>query len=891
MYRRIFLLSIVLLIGFPGFIYGAVPAAERAALIAFYNSTNGDSWENKSGWKTPPLHTDGFALPGTEGNWYGVTVPGDHVTQIWLSHNNVTGSIPPELENLGNLEFLNIIANQLSGSIPAEIGNLSNLENLCLYKNKLSGIIPAEIGNLVKLEELSLFENQLSGSIPAEIGNLSQLKVLILCDNRLSGSIPQELGNLGNLQYLYLYFNQLSGSIPTGIGNLVKLEELFLFDNQLSGSIPSTLGNLVNLERLDLDNNKLSGEIPFSITNLTKIYWFDISYNCLYTNNPVLISWLNTHAGGWNLYQDQCGGTTPSITVTCPNGGESWYAGSSQDITWTSTPNIKNVKIEYSIDNGTTWSIIDIIYNEGFYTWDIPDVDSSQCLVRVLDAYDGEPWDTGDAVFTIYPLPPAEISLSRSQLYFSVNTAGTGTTGQKVRIDNSGGRMLNWSANTDASWLGVSPTSGSGPGVITISINAAGQEVGDYTGMITVSDPDAVNSPQAVSVSLKVYKDGETQNPFGDFAAPRDGTTVSGSIPVTGWVLDDIEVMKVEIFSGEAYVGDAVFVEGARPDVELAYPGYPKNYRAGWGYMLLTNFLPGGGNGTYTVVARVTDAEGHQVTLGTKTIIVDNAHAVKPFGTIDTPGQGGTAAGIDFINWGWVLTPLPNTIPKTGQTIDVYVDGAKMGHPVYNIYRPDVASLFPGYSNSGGAAGYYYIHPTFYANGLHTISWVVTDDAGNTDGIGSRYFSIENLGSSNTQAVCQSYTYKNYTPKELELMPVKDMEPIKVRRGFGKACESQEILPGNSGAARINLKELEPIEIHLGENMAGLRGYMVVEGQLRDLPIGSTLEVKTGKFYWIPGPGYLGTYELVFVIEETGGQCYQRKVEITVEPKFTGFAL
>ena len=52
-----------------GFIHGAVPASERAALIALYNATNGDNWSINRGWKTPPLHSDGFAMPGTEDNW------------------------------------------------------------------------------------------------------------------------------------------------------------------------------------------------------------------------------------------------------------------------------------------------------------------------------------------------------------------------------------------------------------------------------------------------------------------------------------------------------------------------------------------------------------------------------------------------------------------------------------------------------------------------------------------------------------------------------------------------------------------------------------------------------------------------------------------------------
>ena len=43
---------------------------------------------------------------------------------------------------------------------------------------------------------------------------------------------------------------------------------------------------------------------------------------------------------------------------------------------------------------------------------------------------------------------------------------------------------------------------------------------------------------------------------------------------------------------------------GARSDVQAAYPTRPMSEKAGWGYMLLTNMLPGGGNGTFTLHVR-----------------------------------------------------------------------------------------------------------------------------------------------------------------------------------------------------------------------------------------------------------------------------------------------
>ncbi len=71
-------------------------------------------------------------------------------------------------------------------------------------------------------------------------------------------------------------------------------------------------------------------------------------------------------------------------------------------------------------------------------------------------------------------------------------------------IWNSGGGTLNWSVSTDRDWLSCFPASGSGDGVVSISVNAVGFPGGTYTGTITVSDPAAANSPQTVGVVLKV---------------------------------------------------------------------------------------------------------------------------------------------------------------------------------------------------------------------------------------------------------------------------------------------------------------------------------------------------------------------------------------------------
>jgi hypothetical protein len=42
------------------------------------------------------------------------------------------------------------------------------------------------------------------------------------------------------------------------------------------------------------------------------------------------------------------------------------------------------------------------------------------------------------------------------------------------------------------------------------------------------------------------------------------------------------------------------------------------------------------------------------------------------------------------------------------------VDGVPLGHPTYNLYRSDIATLLPGYANSNAAVGLFVLdrhHP------------------------------------------------------------------------------------------------------------------------------------------------------------------------------------
>ncbi len=295
------LMLLVFLQGFSSTVQAQeIPQAEYDALVALYNSTNGNGWVNNDNWLTtnPPS------------TWYGVTVQNGHVAYLTLNSNQLSGSIPPELSTLAYLVRLELNDNQLTGSIPLELTTMDNLDWLYLNKNQLSGNIPPELGNMTKLERLTLNNNQLTGSIPPELGNMDYLDYLHLAGNQLNGSIPLELGNMDDLQQLVLNNNQLTGGIPPELGNLANLDWLHLFSNPLGGSIPPELGNLTGLISLQLYSNQLTGSIPPELGNLTHLSSLYLMSNKLSGSIPPELGNM-TNLKLLYLYNNQLSGSIP----------------------------------------------------------------------------------------------------------------------------------------------------------------------------------------------------------------------------------------------------------------------------------------------------------------------------------------------------------------------------------------------------------------------------------------------------------------------------------------------------------------------------------------------------------------------------------------------------
>ena len=56
----------------------------------------------------------------------------------------------------------------------------------------------------------------------------------------------------------------------------------------------------------------------------------------------------------------------------------------------------------------------------------------------------------------------------------------------------------------------------------------------------------------------------------------------------------------------------------------------------------------------------------------------------------------------------------------------------------------------------------------------------------------------------------------------------------------------------------------------------------MVGDDLRPLPAGATLDPVEGMFSWMPGPGFLGRYDLVFISQAADGFPVKRRVAVRI---------
>ncbi|WP_369945191.1 lamin tail domain-containing protein [Vitiosangium sp. GDMCC 1.1324] len=220
--------------------------------------------------------------------------------------------------------------------------------------------------------------------------------------------------------------------------------------------------------------------------------------------------------------------TTTSVTVTSPNGGESWVAGSSHSITWTSS-GVTNVKLEYTL-NGSTWTTLtsSTSASTGSYTWTVPSSATTTAQVRVSDASNSATTDSSNASFTITTSGgggAANVFINE----ILANEAGSDVNGEFVELVNSGGTAADLSGWTVSDSTGVKHTFASGT---TLAAGAAIAVFGGSSGI-----PSGVtNAVAATTGTLALGNSGDTVTLKNSAGTTVDTTTYSSTLAGTDGV-------------------------------------------------------------------------------------------------------------------------------------------------------------------------------------------------------------------------------------------------------------------------------------------------------------------------------------------------------------------
>ena len=105
------------------------------------------------------------------------------------------------------------------------------------------------------------------------------------------------------------------------------------------------------------------------------------------------------------------------------------------------------------------------------------------------------------------PIQTPAIGFSPAGFVFNAPSGGPNPASKKLSITNAGGGTLSWSVSDNAGWLTLSPTSGSCTTEIdevTVSVNVSGLADGVYDANITITAPEASNTPQIAPVKLAI---------------------------------------------------------------------------------------------------------------------------------------------------------------------------------------------------------------------------------------------------------------------------------------------------------------------------------------------------------------------------------------------------
>ena len=102
------------------------------------------------------------------------------------------------------------------------------------------------------------------------------------------------------------------------------------------------------------------------------------------------------------------------------------------------------------------------------------------------------------------PGPVPVLSVTPGSLAFTGQAGGANPASQPMSVTNAGGGTLSWTASGNATWLSVTPASGTAPSTVSVGADISGLAAGTYDGTVTITSTGATGSPKSIPVTLTV---------------------------------------------------------------------------------------------------------------------------------------------------------------------------------------------------------------------------------------------------------------------------------------------------------------------------------------------------------------------------------------------------
>lgn len=192
------------------------------------------------------------------------------LSNLDLSENFLTGTIPPSMFDIDGMETVIISNNCFHGIIPENICKPLYLVSLSM--NGLSTATRCQRAIFPDIPDFTAFarKDPMDGSIPSCIFTMPSLTTLYLSGNGFRGSLPDDITISSSLKQMSLSYNLLDGSIPNNFAQH-PWESLDLSYNEIGGTLTDVFYTFPVNTSLSLQVNRLSGIIPDSLHNSAKI--------------------------------------------------------------------------------------------------------------------------------------------------------------------------------------------------------------------------------------------------------------------------------------------------------------------------------------------------------------------------------------------------------------------------------------------------------------------------------------------------------------------------------------------------------------------------------------------------------------------------------------------